>query len=238
MRRARLGGYLRWQLFDFVLERAAAIVIVFALLVFVAHESYGPGAAAGPHAREFAARMVEQTVSVTWFITALIAVHGISANDRTTGRFRLLFAKPASVPRFYGQAFALHGVLYLVLSTLFVAALRAFYPMTGVTTSGALAVYVVAYLLVGGVCFLLSALWRFDWGTTIALAGVLTYLAARFKQPAWLNGFPPFWKVADQVDSLKYLEPLEWRPLVWAGSYGVACFLLGLLVLRRRQLAT
>lgn len=241
--RARLGRYALWQARDFAIERAAAIAIVFGCFVFMAYESLGAGVQAliargGLHASELAARMMAQNVTYTWFITALVAVHGISSNDRTTGRFRLLFAKAVRVERFYGQAFLLHGALYLALVGLYMAALRVFYPVAGVTAAGAGAIFVSSYLLVGGVCFLFSALWRFDWGTTIAIAGSSTYLAAKFKQPAWLDGFPPFWKLADQVDSLKYLEAPEWRPLVWASAYGVACFLLGLLVLRRRPLAT
>ncbi|NUO65648.1 MAG: hypothetical protein HOQ11_10830 [Gemmatimonadaceae bacterium] len=243
MSRARLGRYLLLQARDFIVDRALAIVITFGLVVMMSYESLGPGGRAliergGVHAWELAARAIEQPVSFTWFITALMAVHGISANDRTSGRFRLLFAKPVSVAHFYGQAFALYGVLYLVLALLFVASMGAIFPIARVTAVGAFAVLVASYLLVGGVCFLLSALWRFDWGTTIALAGALTYLAAKFRHHPWLNGFPPFWELADQADSLKYLEPLEWRPLVWASAYGVACFLLGLVVLRRRPLAT
>lgn len=241
--RARLGRYGLWQVRDFVQDRAFAIALVFGLFVFMAYEQLGGGtrqlvSQGGAHAAQAAARMMAQNVSLTWFITALIAVHGISSNDRTTGRFRLLFAKPVSMRRFYGQAFALHGLLYLVLAALYVAVLGALYPVAWVTASWTLVVFAVSYLLVGGVCFLFSALWRFDWGTTLALAGSLTYLAARFERHAWLNWFPPFWKLADQVDSLKYLEPLEWWPLAWAGAYGVACFLLGLVVLRRRQLST
>ena len=243
MTRARLGRYLLWQLRDFVLDRAFAVALIFGLFVFMAYESLVAGsriliAHGGVHAAEFAARMMAQNVGFTWFMTALVAVHGIVSNDRTTGRFRLLFAKPVRLQRFYGQAFALHGVLYLVLAALYIATLGVFYPLAPVTATNAWVVFLVSYLLVGGVCFLLSVLWRFDWGTTLAVAGAVTYLAAKFKNHPWLDAFPPFWKLADQVDSLKYLEPLEWKPLVWASAYGVACFLLGLVVLRRRPLAT
>lgn len=241
--RARLARYALWQLRDFITERTLAIAIVFGLFVLMTREMMTGGSHAmiargGTAALEFGARALADSVQYTWFITALVAVHGISANDRTSGRFRLLFAKPVSVPRFYAQAFLLHGLLYYVLAALFVAAFRASFPLAPVTMHNVAAIYLVSYLLVGGVCFLLSALWRFDWGTTIALAGTVTYLAAKLRQPAWLNVFPPFWKISDQADSLKYLEPLDWPPLGGAAAYGVACFLLGLLVLRRRQLAT
>jgi hypothetical protein len=33
------------------------------------------------------------------------------------------------------------------------------------------------------------------------------------------------------------MVPVEAKPLLWASAYGVACFLLGLIVLKRRPLA-
>ena len=117
--RARLGAYGLWQLRDFMFERAAAIVIIGLMLVFGTYESMNPIIrksleAGGPSALAFGARGVAEHLGLLWFITSLIAVYGISSSDRTTGRFRLIFAKPVRVLPYYAQAFALHGLAFML----------------------------------------------------------------------------------------------------------------------------
>ena len=241
--RARLGAYGAWQLRDFIFERAAAILIVALMLVFGTYEAIGPAAnsyiaGGGRHALLFGARGVAEHLGLMWFIAALIAVHGISSNDRTTGRFRLLFAKPVRVLPFYGQAFMVHGIAFMLCSLVWLAALSRVLPVGGRTAADAVAILVCSYLLVGGVCFLMSAITRFDWVATGAVFGAVLYLASKFRGAWWLDPLPPFWRITEQIDLLKTLDPLEARPLLWAAAYGVACFLLGLIILKRRPLAT
>lgn len=241
--KARLGAYAYWQLRDFLFERAAAIVIVGLLLVLGVHEAMGGGAArliamGGRDALAFGARGVAQQLELVWFVCALIAVHGISANDRTTGRYRLIFAKPVRVPAYYAQAFALHGLMFLLCTLVGFVALSRLLPIGAQTMSDATVILVAGYLLVGGIGFLFSAIWRFDWVATVGVWGAMVYLASKFPHAAWLAPLPPFGKVEDQIALLKTLDPIEPGALLAVAAYGVACFLLGLIVLKRRPLAT
>lgn len=241
--KARLGGYAIWQLRDFVFERAAAILVIGAVLVWTSYEQIGAGARTrigegGQQAVEFGARVTAQHLGFIWFICALVAVHGISSTDRTSGRFRLIFAKPARLLPYYAQAWLLHGVAFMLCTMAGVAALSRLVPVNTSTLSGAIAVLGVSYLLVGGICFLFSAIWRFDWLSTVAVTFAVIYLAGKFPGAAWLRALPPFWMITDQIELIKALGPVEPKPLLWAAAYGVACFLLGLIVLQRRPLAT
>ena len=241
--RARLGAYGLWQLRDFVFERAAAIVIVGLLLVFGAYEAMGSGAHAliasgGRGALLFGARAAADHLGLMWFITALIAVHGISANDRTSGRFRLIFAKPVRVLPYYAQAFVLHGIAFMVCVLIWLATLSRVLPIGAQTASDAVKILACSYVLVGGACFLMSALWRFDWVGTVGIFGAVMYLASKFPKASWLRVLPPFWRISEQVDNIRTLDPLDTKMLLWIVAYGVACFLLGLIVLERRPLAT
>lgn len=241
--KARLRAYGLWQLRDFMFERAAAILIIGLLLVFGVRGALGAGAAeliaaGGRNALAFGARGMAQHLGTIWFICALISVHGISANDRTTGRYRLLFAKPVKVLPYYAQAFVIHGVMYMALSLVSVAALSRLLPIGRETMVGAIVILLCSYVLVGGVAFLFSAIWRFDWVATAAVWGAVTYLASKFRDAGWLGPLPPFWRISEQIDLLRTLDPLDAKPLLWVVAYGVACFLLGLIILKRRPLAT
>jgi len=241
--KARLGAYAYWQLRDFVFERAAAIVIIGLLLVFGVHESIGNGAvrliaAGGRDALAFGARGVGQQLEIVWFVCALIAVHGISANDRSTGRYRLIFAKPVRVLAYYAQAFALHGLMFMLCTLTGFVALSRLLPISAQTMGDAIMILLAGYLLAGGIGFLFSAIWRFDWVATVGVWGAMIYLASRFPHAAWLAPLPPFGKIEDQIALLKTLDPVEPRALLGVAAYGVACFLLGLIVLKRRPLAT
>ncbi len=241
--KARLGAYAYWQLRDFLFERAAAIVIVGLILVFGVHESLGEGAqrllaAGGRNADAFTARTVADHLTILWFMTVLIAIHGISSNDRTTGRFRLIFAKPVRVLPYYAQAFVLHGLAFMLCSMISLAALSRLVPMIGQTAGAAVAIFFCSYILVGGVGFLMSAIFRFDWLATTVIWAVVLYLQSKYQGARWLAPLPPFSKIAEQIGRLKTLDNIEWGPLLWVVAYGVACFLLGLIILKRRPLAT
>lgn len=241
--RARLAAYSGWQFRDFVFERAAAILVVLGFWIWMNYESTGVARTSvfvvgGTHALEFGASILGQTVSLSWIICALIAVHGMSSNDRTTGRFRLLFAKPVSVVRYYAQAFLVNLVAYLLCVAVGLAAFTRLFPVSESSLLGALAIFVDAYLLVGGVCFLFAAIWRFDWISTGAVLGVVSWFASTRPGAWWLKPLPPFGTIFEQVTVLGKMRPLEVSPLLWVAAYGVACFLLGLIVLKRRPLAT
>ena len=241
--KARLGAYALWQLRDFFFERAAAILIIALMLVFGTYEAIGPAAktyiaGGGRNALFFGARGVAEHLGLMWFIASLIAVHGISANDRSTGRFRLIFAKPVRVLPYYAQAFVLHGIAMMLLGLIWLATLSRVLPVGGQTASDAITILACSYVFVGGLCFLMSAITRFDWVATAAMYGAVMYLASKFRHAWWLGPLPPFWRIPEQLDLVRTVEPLEPKPRLWVVAYGVACVLLGLIILKRRPLAT
>lgn len=241
--RARLGAYGVWQLRDFVFERAAAIVVVLGLLLWAMYAQTQVARSSvfvrgGSHAIEFGGAIMGSYFAQSWHICALLAIYGICSNDRTTGRFRLIFAKPVRVLPYYAQAFAIHGAVFMTCTALAVAVFTRLFPANAQIVGAALVLFAVSYLLVGGVCFLFSAIWRFDWLSTGVVLGLATYLASGHPGARWLYPLPPTWILIDQGMSLEKLRPLETRPLLWVVAYGVACFLLGLIILKRRPLAT
>lgn len=241
--RARLGRYGLWQARDFVIDRALAILFTGGAVIFVGWEMFTPGSYAaiargGMDALRFGAVVMKGIVDFTWVLFPLLAVRGICSDDRTSGRYRLLFAKPVRVPRYYAQAFAIHGVLVMACAALLVAGTRIIVPLSRTTVGGTLLIFVASYLLVGGLLFLFSAIWRWDWIATGVVVGGGLYLASEFPKAIWLKVLPPVWAIATQLTPLQRMQPVPWPPLAWAGAYGVACFLLGLVVLRRRQLST
>jgi hypothetical protein len=242
--KAKLGAYTLWQLRDFFFERAVAILVILGLFIWAEYAQTGIARAStfvaegGVHALQFGAAVMGALLAESWPLCALIAIYGISANDRTTGRFRLMFAKPASVVGYYARAFVVQGVAFMLCVAIGIAAFSRVFPLSGLAASSALVIYAVSYLLVGGVCFLFSAIWRFDWVSTGAVLGAALYLASRFPDSPWLGPLPPFWKISQQIDLIRTLDPLDPKPLLWVAAYGIACFLLGLIILKRRPLAT
>ena len=117
---------------------------------------------------------------------------GPRATAGTGCRLPLPFAKPGNVLRSYGQASALDGAAFMLGTGAAVAALTRMVPVNGSTLGSALVILLVSYLLVGGIGFLFSALWRFDWLSTGGAFGSALYLAAIFPNARWLVALPPF----------------------------------------------
>lgn len=243
-RRARLGRYGLHQLRDFATERGVGILLVLALFGYIgytttmgpaAHEALALG---GDEARDVGVRIVGMVLAQSWIFLSLVAVNGLVSTDRATGRYRLLFAKPVRVERFYGQAFLLGGGALLVAVAMAAAVIMLLTAADVARLAGMLAVVAAGYLCVGGICFLASTIWRLDWlATGVVLAGSLI-LRARFPDAAWLALLPPTTAVDGQLGRLIVRAPLEAGPLLHVAAYGLLCVAAGLLVLRRRPLAT
>ena len=247
-RRARLVEYVPWMARDYVTNQGPAtglVVLLIGIMTIVPamRGLVGGQAALGDVPPDIAANMLRVMVTPLVFIGVLFATNGIVANDRKLGYYRFFFSKAVSPPAYYAMAFLVNGVGFLLVC---VALLGFWYvaisPMFPVEL---LAAVVIMYIAYGGLGFLLSAAWRFDW-----LSLVTVLLLANVGWSVWGNEqglkhwllylLPPVHRAAD-VYGLVMRDSgraLPWASIAWIAGYGALCFLLGLLVIRKRPLGT
>jgi hypothetical protein len=245
MRRARLWTYLGWQVRDFAAERGAPLIIVATLMGFpiIMGLRGMRAAAASPMQAEASARFaIVELVAQFALIAVLIGINGVVSNDRVRGYYRLLFAKPVSIPRYYAQAYVVNGLGLMLAALGVLGAIYALgYP---VFPARVLLMVALVYVSLGGLGFLYSTLARFDWvmmGATWGLAQVLraVYPAQESRAGRMLDVIlPPFHRLRDVGLQLARGEATESTMLVWLLGWGICGFVLGLLILRRRPLAS
>jgi hypothetical protein len=245
MRRARLWSYLGWQARDFVAERGAALLIVATLMGFPIIMGLRELRAAAPNLTQAAisARYAVVALFAEFsLIAVLIGINGVVSNDRVRGYYRFLFAKPVSIPRYYAQAYAINGLGLLFTALGVLTAIYALgYP---VFPARVLFTVALAYVSLGGLGFLYSTLARFDWvlmGATWGLAQVLraVYPAHESRAGQVLDVLlPPFHRLRDVGLQLARGDATEPTLLVWLLGWGISGLVLGLLILRRRPLAS
>jgi hypothetical protein len=242
MMRARLWSYLGWQTRDFAVERGAPLLIVATLVTFPFIVGLRQMRHAGMPRLDsaFQGSLVELFTSFS-IIAVLIGINGVVSNDRVRGYYRFLFAKPVSIPRYYAQAFVVNGLGLLAVSTLVLAAIYTLgYPSFPART---LLMVGLVYVSLGGLGFFFSTIARFDWvlmGATYGLARVLraVYPAGRSRAGDVIDFIlPPFHVLDDVGTQLALADPVD--PALLAGllGWGIAGFVIGLLVLTRRPLA-
>ena len=247
-RGARIAEYAPWMFRDYITNQGPSTAIVVLLIGFltllpVLQGMTGERARLGDVPLPIAKRMLHAMVPPLVFLGTFFATNGIVANDRKLGFYRFLFAKPVSPPLYYATTFAVYGVGLLLVATglmgLWAVAVRPMFP------PALLAVVFIMYVAYGGIGFLLSATWRFDW-----LSLVTVLLVANVAWSLWgdteglrhtlLYVLPPVHR-ANDVYALVLQEgnvAVRWGSIAWLGGYGLLCFLLGVLVVRKRPLGT
>lgn len=246
-RRARLSGYAPWVLRDYLTNQGPSTAIVVTMIGFLTLMPVVQFTAGGAHLgaipETIAVRMLHAMVAPLVFIGAFFATNGIVSNDRKLGYYRFLFAKPVSPPLYYGMIFAMYGIGFLLVSLLLMGlwafAVRPMFPVE------LLAVAFIMYVAYGGIGFLLSAAWRFDW-----LSLVTVLLVANVGWSFWgdatgpkkwiLYILPPVHRANDIYGFVgsDSLHGVPWTSIGWLGGYGLASFVAGLLVIRHRSLGT
>jgi hypothetical protein len=247
-RRARLSEYTPWIFRDYITNQGPSTVIVVLLVGFlsllpVLKGAMGAPVKMGEVPRETAQRLLEAMLPPLAFLGTFFATNGIIANDRKLGYYRFLFAKPVSPPAYYGLTFGVYGVGLLVISIVLMGvwalAVRPMFPVE------IFVIIPLMYVAYGGIGFLLSAAWRFDW---ISLVTVL--LIANVGWAVWgeteglrhwvLYLLPPVHRASDiyrlRLDGSQGAIP--WSSIAWLSGYGLGCFVLGMIVIRKRPLGT
>jgi hypothetical protein len=244
MRRARLWRYVGWQTRDFVAERGAPLIIVASLMVFpliMGLRALRNAGATSIQAQDSVNGALMDVLANFSLIAVLIGINGVVSNDRVRGYFRFLFAKPVSIPRYYAQAYVMNGVGLLVATLGVLGAIYAF--GSPIFLPRVLLMVGLMYVALGGLGFLYSTLARFDWvmmGATMALAHLLRFYPSPQSRAGRVLDviLPPFHELRTVGIQLARGEATEPRMLLWLLGWGIIAFVLGLLVLRRRPLAT
>ncbi|GAC1477907.1 MAG: hypothetical protein NVS1B4_21200 [Gemmatimonadaceae bacterium] len=249
--RGRIGRYAVYQARDFLVDRGIALCIIATFLIISlisGLRAIGPSGwyrSADGDALQLVRQAVAAIVPRFSDIVTLVAINAIISSDRKLGYYRLLFAKPVSIRRYYAQAFVLHG-------TGAVAAALAFSLLVALTTrpmlvAGTVVAVAVQFILFGGIGFLLSSLLNTDWLWLSATYAVTLLLKTFYEVgdgPRALilrSILPPVQVMYGvrgavlQSDSGAVPSVDPWH-LLWLVAYGLGAFALGLVVLRRRPL--
>jgi hypothetical protein len=243
--RGRLARYALWQFRDYVFERGIPTLIVLVLMFFPLVAALRAAEGSLFDGEPVAAAALAAFIGLLptlGFVTILLGVNGIISHDRKRGYYRFLFAKPVSPIRYYAQAFVVNWVgLLCVMGVLLLAFAALVRP---VSPTGLLAFISVWYLSLGGYMVLMSAITRFDWVLTAATWGLAQVLRAVYTPDAsWLGRaldilLPPFHRMGETGMAFMRGTGVPATTLLWIAGYGVAALVIGLLVLRRRPLAS
>ena len=239
-----MWSYIGWQTRDFITERGAPLLIVATLMAFPIIVGLRQIRATAPplQGATSARYAIIQLFAEFSLIAVLIGINGVVSSDRVKGYYRFLFSKPVSIPRYYAQAYVINGVgLVLAAAAVLGAIYLLGYP---VFLGRALWMVGLFYVALGGMGFLYSTLARFDWvlmGATWGLAQLLRalYPAERSRAGQVLDVIlPPFHRLREVALELARGNLVDPTTLSWLIGWGAGSFLLGLIVLRRRPLAT
>jgi hypothetical protein len=232
--------YAKWQSLDFALDRGRSSLVIIALFWLqagIATRSLGPEVTLD-NRRLYGEAMLAQMIPLLGFVLVLFATNGIVAADRKSGAFRLLLGKPVSAAAYYGQAYALHGFGMLATAAVFLAGFGVIAP-AGISW-GAIVVFALYYILLGGIGFALSTVSRFDWASTAAVWVVTLMVRSMLPLEARWYGIaadallPPTHVLADASDAVMRGAMPGAAALLRVVGYGAIAVMLGLLRLRRR----
>jgi hypothetical protein len=249
-----LRRYLRWKIRDFMRYRAAFLVPLALLAVWIFHHNYHPefvetsiGArgdrgVGGLQTEGAVFRWISLVLGIVAGVGgSLLATAGVVSREREGGQQRFLFAKPVQLTWYYLQSLLVSGVgtvaLVAFLEVMIAAAFGRTVPI-GLALLGGSA----GFMAVGGLTFLLSTLVRFDF----AIAGLLSVLSlllhAAAEQgkwwalaTAWI--LPPLHKFEAFFPGSSRSGPAGMAgAILQLGAYGAAYVAAGVAVLRRRSI--
>jgi hypothetical protein len=245
-RRARLFAYVPWMLRDYLTNQGPATLIVVLLIGYMSVMPLlnGPtGVRLGDVPPDMARRILLAILPAFAFLGPFFATNGIIANDRKFSYYRFLFSKPVSPIAYYVTTFLVYGIGVFIVTGVLMAvwalAVRPMFP------GMVLLVVAIMYIAFGGIGFLLSAAWRFDW---LSLVTVLLIASVAWEQWGDVQGIarlplyllPQVHRASDIYAMVvgRANAAIPWPAILWLGGYGSICFLLGMAVIRKRPLGT
>lgn len=238
MMRSNLQRYALWQIRDFARDRGLALLLVGLLIGFTI---VGPVRAVGKSIDETLARtLIVATLLQVGFILAFITLNGIVSTDRKMGYFRFLFSKPVSIPAYYSQLFLVYFIGFLAAIAILLGVFSIF--ARPISPFGPLLYCALVYLSLGGIAFLVSALFRHDWPILAAIflgSGILHQMW-QFNE-GWrrmvLSILPPVYKLPEALPDIVIRGAVNTQDVLWLLGYSAICFAAGIIVLRRRPFA-
>jgi hypothetical protein len=236
--KSNLRRYLLWQLRDFARDRGYAILLVGFLIGFTI---VAPVRGMGRTIDSTLARsLLVAVLSQVSFILAFITLNGIVSTDRKMGYFRFLFAKPVSIPAYYVQLFFVYLAGFLAVTAILLGVFSFF--TAPIDLIRPLLFCALVYLSLGGLAFLISTLFRYDWPI---LAGV--FLGSAILHSMWqtregwrrmvLSILPPVYRLTEALPDIVNRRGVDTNDVLWMLGYSAICFAAGLYVLRRRPFA-
>ncbi len=250
--RGRLAAYAGVQLRDYLVQRAPVVVVLTALGAwgYAAYAGLGVAAfdpSAGIDARAEVDRAFHVVLATFAFVAAALAVHGLVARHRHRGYDRVMFSRPVDAVLYYAQAFVLAGVT----SALIGAAAAEVYGAVvhNVSLIGVAAYVAFAWLTIGSFGMLLSALTRFHVPLLVLLLAAdfaLDRYAAQLGAAGTPNAaldvvkyaLPPGHVVASLAGPFSQGFAFDPGRLAWPLTFGVACVIATLVLLRKRPFGT
>jgi hypothetical protein len=246
--KARLTTYAGWQLRDYFVGRGLETMLATGAAVWAYAATHGLtlsvfDSAGGIDARNQLQQAFEFALEAFAFIAAAVAAQGLVARYRSRGYDRVFFSRPLAPARYYTQGFVVSGFGALVLA---IAGSEVYsVAVHPVSLPGVVAYVALAWLTVGGFAFVLSSLTRFHTlvvalavGADLALNRYAVGLRADGGGNAVLEAVQYLLPPAHVVGALR--EPfargilVEPRVLAWPLSFGLACLIVAMLLLRSR----
>lgn len=241
-----LRRYFKYQVRDFVQQRAAWLLAIGLLGLYFVWDNYTPGLRdsgtpinAAQEANRFRGVVLAMAGAFS-LLASVFGVHGVVSAERERGLQRFLFAKPIARVPYYLQKLGIAFVGTLLLTFVMVLLASAVFG-AAVPLTSAMLLATALFASVGGLAFLLSTLVRFEGGLAlVATLGVipLRAIAQDGGSWAWLGSLrfvlPPLERLIPLVEPGLGGDPL--RAMLWAVGYGVLCVVGGVMVLRRRSI--
>jgi ABC-type transport system involved in multi-copper enzyme maturation permease subunit len=236
--KSNLARYAWWQFRDFIRDRGIALLLVGFLVGFTV---IGPfKAMGGTLDQRMADRLMAAVLIQVPFICAFIALNGIISNDRKLGYYRFLFSKPVGIPAYYTQLFVIYLLGFLTVCAVLIGLFSIFaHPVAPV---GPLLFCALVFLSFGGIAFLISSLFRHDWPILAAI-----FLGSSILHSMWkfdegirrmvLAVLPPIYELPDMIPALVQHGSVDTNSILWLLGYSAICFVVGLIVLKRRPFA-